>query len=51
VPLAELEERAKELRVYDLTAFLTSEAFRRSGLVLETVEQGGRSARVITKTL
>lgn len=51
VPLSELEERAAELRIYDIRPFLASQLFRGHGLVVETVTDRGASVKMIRKLL
>lgn len=51
VPLSELEERAAELRIYDIRPFLASQLFRSHGLVVETVVDRSASVRMIRKLL
>lgn len=51
VPLSELEERAAELRIYDIRPFLASQLFRSHGLVVETVVDRGASVKMIRKLL
>lgn len=49
VPLSELEERAAELRIYDIRPFLQGEMFRGHGLVVETVVGRHGAVRMIRK--
>lgn len=51
MPLSELEERAAELRIYDIRPFLASQLFRSHGLVVETVTDRGASVKMIRKLL
>jgi hypothetical protein len=46
VPLSELEERAAELRIYDIRPFLQSEMFKGHGLVVEVVQGRGNRGQV-----
>jgi len=49
VPLSELEERAAELRIYDIRPFLQGEMFKGQGLVVETVMGRQGAVRMIRK--
>jgi len=49
VPLSELEERAAELRIYDIRPFLQGEMFKGQGLVVETVMGRQGTVRMIRK--
>jgi hypothetical protein len=51
VPLSELEERAGELRIYDIRPFLNSQLFRSHGLVVETISDRGATVKMIRKLL
>jgi len=51
VPLSELEERAGELRIYDIRPFLNSQLFHSHGLVVETITDRGATVKMIRKLL
>ncbi|KAM3574659.1 hypothetical protein VYU27_003385 [Nannochloropsis oceanica] len=49
VPLSELEERAAELRIYDIRPFLQGEMFKGQGLVVETLVGRQGAVKMIRK--